>query len=195
MNGPFPTLNHFCFGCSPWWAFYQTCVAARTDRDGSFPLLTKSCCVNRSWWLIPSTRSLLLRVHTLMDYFPREGFIRENNLDKLRQAVTIAGACTTAYRTSHLPKDTISIIQAGGYRLADPQSREDICWLMWVAHNRGIDSHHAGIRRSVAEKPTGTTEPVTSTHYVGTIVPGFTTVQYVSRVLMRVTLRHQGTNG
>ncbi|KAJ8685255.1 hypothetical protein QAD02_021048 [Eretmocerus hayati] len=61
----------------------------------------------------------------------REIFMEATNVCPFTEAITIAGACAAAFRTTFMTDETIGIIPNGGYVRADRQSRKAIEWLLW----------------------------------------------------------------
>ncbi|KAJ8683048.1 hypothetical protein QAD02_018840 [Eretmocerus hayati] len=59
------------------------------------------------------------------------------------EAITIAGACAAAFRTTFMTDETIGIIPNEGYVRADRQSRKAIEWLLWTEREYSGIKHAA----------------------------------------------------
>ncbi|KAG8235912.1 hypothetical protein J437_LFUL016233 [Ladona fulva] len=74
-------------------------------------------------------------------------FLTWHELDPFREAFTIASACMSVFQMLFLKPDAAAIIPAGGYCLADRQSRKALSWLQWEEKQRYICIQHAAYGR------------------------------------------------
>ena len=72
----------------------------------------------------------------------RSLFMEHTNIDPFHKCFTIASACNRVYRTHFLQPNQIGIIPPEGYA-TDNQSTVALCWLDWVAKQRGHGIRHA----------------------------------------------------
>ncbi|KAK4883382.1 hypothetical protein RN001_006701 [Aquatica leii] len=74
-------------------------------------------------------------------------FLVQNGVDCFQEATTIASACNLVFRRRYLKPNSIGLIPAGGYRLADKQSYIALKWLLWLEHSLGISIQHSAKAR------------------------------------------------